>query len=177
MSLLRPSIIKGKDKGSSLESRLPTTHVQQTLPFPWQGGRQCSLQLLIQPWICAPGTHYGWVNQGSMEYKVCLTLLHVVSTGNQTPDLLSWVQCPIHWATLNGIQLKSTHWWLYAKVNLSMLHPHTQYPTANYYIIHIYQAIANFVVRFHTFIQFGFEAFHSSFCMSNFCFTFARIDR
>ena len=31
-----------------------TTHVQQTLPFPWQGGCQCSLQLLIQPWICAP---------------------------------------------------------------------------------------------------------------------------
>ena len=31
-----------------------TTHVQQTLPFPWQGGRQCRLQLLIQPWICAP---------------------------------------------------------------------------------------------------------------------------
>ena len=32
-----------------------TTHVQQTLPFPWQGGRQCSLQLLIQPWIYASG--------------------------------------------------------------------------------------------------------------------------
>ena len=29
-----------------------TTHVQQTLPFPWQGGPQCSLQLLIKPWIC-----------------------------------------------------------------------------------------------------------------------------
>ena len=48
-----------------------TTHVQQTLPFPWRGGRQCSLQpALIQPWICASGTHYGWVDQGSVEYEV-----------------------------------------------------------------------------------------------------------
>ena len=35
-----------------------TTHVQQTLPFPWQGERQCNQQLLIQPCICAPGTDY-----------------------------------------------------------------------------------------------------------------------
>ena len=65
-----------------------TTRVQQTLPFPLQGGRQCSLQLLIQPWICAPGTPYGWVDRGSVEYEVCLTLLHMTSTGNRTPDLL-----------------------------------------------------------------------------------------
>ena len=65
-----------------------TTHAQQTLPFPWQSGRQCSLQLLIKPWVCAPGTHYGWVDQGSVEYKVCSTLLHMTSTGNRTKDLL-----------------------------------------------------------------------------------------
>ena len=65
-----------------------TTHVQQTLPFPWQGGHQCSLQLLIQPWICAPGTHYGSVGRGSVEYEVCLTLLHMASSGNRTPDHL-----------------------------------------------------------------------------------------
>ena len=59
-----------------------TTHVQQTLPFPWQGGCQCSLQLLIQPWICAPGTYYGWVDRGSVEYEVYPTLLHMASTGN-----------------------------------------------------------------------------------------------
>ena len=62
-----------------------TTHIQQTLPFPWQGGRQCSLQLLIQPWICAPGTHYGWVDRGSVEYEVCPTLLHMASTENRNP--------------------------------------------------------------------------------------------
>ena len=60
-----------------------TAHVQQTLPstlpLPWQGGRQCSLQLLIQPWICAPGTHYGWVDQGNVEYEVCLTLLQMAN--------------------------------------------------------------------------------------------------
>ena len=64
-----------------------TTHVQQTLPFPWQGGRQCSLQLLIQPWICVPGTHYGWVDRGSVEYEVYPTPLRMASTANQTPDL------------------------------------------------------------------------------------------
>ena len=65
-----------------------TTHVQQTLPFPWQGGCQCSLQPLIQPWICAPGTHYGCMGQGSVEYEVCPTLLHMASSGNWTPDLI-----------------------------------------------------------------------------------------
>ena len=50
-----------------------TTHVQQTLLFLW---------------ICAPTTHYGLVDQGSVEYKVCRTLLHMTSTGNRTPDLL-----------------------------------------------------------------------------------------
>ena len=53
----------------------------------WQWAHS-SLQLLIQPWICAPGTHYGWVDQGSVEYEVCLTFLHMASTGNRTPDLL-----------------------------------------------------------------------------------------
>ena len=36
----------------------------------------------IDPWICAPGTHYGWVDRGSVEYEVCPTLLHMASTGN-----------------------------------------------------------------------------------------------
>ena len=64
------------------------THVQQTLPLPWQGGRQCSLELLIQPWICAPGTHYCWADRGSVEYEACPTLLHMANTGIRTPDLL-----------------------------------------------------------------------------------------
>ena len=49
---------------------------------------QFDVKVLIQPWICAPGTHYGWVDQGSVEYEVCPTLLHMASTGNRTPDLL-----------------------------------------------------------------------------------------
>ena len=65
-----------------------TTHVQQTLPFPWQGGRQCSLQLLIQPWICALGTHYSWVDRCCVEYEACPTCLHRANTGNRTQDLL-----------------------------------------------------------------------------------------
>ena len=47
-----------------------------------------SLQLLIQPWICALDTHYSWVDQVSVEIEVCPTLLHMASTGNRTPDLL-----------------------------------------------------------------------------------------
>ena len=53
--------------------------------FPWQGGRQFSLQLLIQPWICAPGTHYGWVDQAVWKYEVYSTLLHMANPGNGTP--------------------------------------------------------------------------------------------
>ena len=65
-------------------------HVQQTLLFPWESGYQCSLQLLIQPWICAPGTHYGWVDHGKVEYEVCSTHLHMPALGsNPTPDLES----------------------------------------------------------------------------------------
>ena len=64
------------------------THVQQTLLFPWQGGCKCSLQLLIQTWICVPGTHYGWVDQGSVEYEAYPSPLHMANTGNRTPDLL-----------------------------------------------------------------------------------------
>ena len=51
-------------------------------------GTYGSLQLLIQPWICAPGTHNCWVDQGSVEYEVFPTLLHTTSTGNWTPDIL-----------------------------------------------------------------------------------------
>ena len=76
-----------------------TMHVQQTLP---QGGRQFSLQLLIQPWICAPSTHYGWVNQGSVEYEVCPTLLHMASTGNRTQDILNL--SPTHTSPLGHVQ-------------------------------------------------------------------------
>ena len=57
------------------------------LHLPWQWVHS-SLQLLIQSWICAPGTHYSWVDRDSVEYKVCPTLLHMASIGNQTPYLL-----------------------------------------------------------------------------------------
>ena len=55
--------------------------------LPWQCTHS-SLQLLIQPSICTPSTHYGWVDPGNMEYEVCQTLLHMASTWNWTPDLL-----------------------------------------------------------------------------------------
>ena len=57
------------------------------LDFPWQWAHS-SLQLFIQPCICAPGTQYCWMDRGSVEYEVCPTLLHMASTGDQTPDLL-----------------------------------------------------------------------------------------
>ena len=112
MSLRRPGVIeqhkcRGKGpggKGICLESRyIQVTHVLQTLPSPWQWavGAYGSLQLSIQPWICAPGTHYGWVDPGRVEYEVCLTLLHIASTGNGTPDfdlessaLSTWPHAP-----------------------------------------------------------------------------------
>ena len=42
---------------------------QLTIYFPWQGGPYGSLQLLIQPWIYAPGIHYTLEARGSMELK------------------------------------------------------------------------------------------------------------
>ena len=79
---------KGKGKGICLESRYPRYTCSSDFTFPLAVGAYGSLQLSIQPWICAPGTHYGWVDRGSVEYEVCPTLLHMASTGNRTPDLL-----------------------------------------------------------------------------------------
>ena len=47
-----------------------------------------SLQLLIFGSGHQVPITAGWVNRGIVEYKVCLTLLHMASTGNRTPDLL-----------------------------------------------------------------------------------------
>ena len=91
---------KGKGNGICLESRYPRYTCSADFTFPLEVGAYGSLQLSIQPWICAPGTHYGWVDRGSMEYEVCPTLLHMASTGNRTPDLLILSpKRPIHLAT------------------------------------------------------------------------------
>ena len=37
----------------------------------------------------------GWVDRGSVEYKVCTTLLHKANTENWTPDLL--ILSPMHY--------------------------------------------------------------------------------
>ena len=75
-------------KGICLESRYPRYTCSSDFTFPLAVGAYGSLQLSIQPWICALGTHYGWVDRGSVEYEVCPILLHMASTGNRTPDLL-----------------------------------------------------------------------------------------
>ena len=65
-------LLHSKCEGKGIYYRVQTSmteHVLQTWPFLSQGGRHCSLQLLIQPWICAPGTNYGWVDQDSMEIR------------------------------------------------------------------------------------------------------------
>ena len=74
-----------------------TMHMQQTLPFFWQGRRQCSLQLLIQCWLCGPGTHYSWVGRCSMEFEVCPTLVpvHMTSSDNLAPDLVILGKIPV----------------------------------------------------------------------------------
>ena len=40
------------------------------------------------PIFVLPGTHHCWMGRGSMEWEVCPTLLHMISSGNRTPDLL-----------------------------------------------------------------------------------------
>ena len=111
--------IKGKGKGICLESKYPcdyTIHMFFRIYLPWQWAHS-SLQLVIQPWICAPGTHHSWVDWGSVEYEICLTLLHMVSTRNRTPDLLilssntlsSWRHAPINTASLLMGRNKAPH--------------------------------------------------------------------
>ena len=48
-------------KGICLESRYPRYTCSSHFTFPLAVGTNGSLQLSIQPWILAPGTHYGWV--------------------------------------------------------------------------------------------------------------------
>ena len=64
-------------KGICLVSRYPCDYTFFRLYLLWQWAHS-SLQLhgLIQPWICAPGTRYRWVDWGRVEYEVCPTLLH-----------------------------------------------------------------------------------------------------
>ena len=84
------SCTKGKGKGICFNFRVQISmwlHMFFRLFLPWQWAHS-SVQLLIQPWICAPGTHQDWVDRGSVEYEVCLILLHMAGTGNWTPDRL-----------------------------------------------------------------------------------------
>ena len=50
---------------------------QSFIIYPLAVGTYGSLQLLIQPWICAPGTHCSWVNRGTVGCEVWLILLHM----------------------------------------------------------------------------------------------------
>ena len=84
-----------------------TTHVQQNLPFQWQGGCQCSLHLLIQHWIHTPGTRYGWVDRGSVKYEVSWHFCTWSTLGIGPLTLWSWVQRPIHLATCYHIPSQS----------------------------------------------------------------------
>ena len=77
---------QGEGTGTCLESRYPRYTCSLAVLF--AVGAYGILQLLIQPWLCALGTHYGWVDRGSVEYEVCPTLLHMANTGNRTLDLL-----------------------------------------------------------------------------------------
>ena len=62
-----------------------STHVQQNLPFPWQGGANAACNFDPTSDLCT-SLQYGWVDQSSAKYQVCPTLIH--SNENRTPDLL-----------------------------------------------------------------------------------------
>ena len=82
-----------KGKGICLESRYPCDYTCSSgFTSPGSGRTVAYSYWSNHLWSnlgsVAPGTHYSWVDQGSVEYEVCLTLLHMTSTGNRTPDLL-----------------------------------------------------------------------------------------
>ena len=80
------SKVKVSGKGIWVQTSI-WRHMFFRLHLPWQRAYSV-LQLLIHPWICAPGTQYGWMDGGRVEYEVCLAILHMASTENRTPDLL-----------------------------------------------------------------------------------------
>ena len=94
-----------RNKGICLESRYPRYTCSSDFTFPLAVGAYGSLQLLIQPWICALGTHYGWVDQGSVEYEVCLTPLHMASTGNRHTYIYRNFMCKFH--QLSGMKYRN----------------------------------------------------------------------
>ena len=79
------NLVKNRWGDSLIWLRVATVLI---LPSRLQGGRECNLQVLIKPWICAPGANYSKVDKASAECKICPALLHITSHGNQTPDLL-----------------------------------------------------------------------------------------
>ena len=113
---------KGKGKGICLESRYPRYTCSSDFTFPLAVGAYGSLQLLIQPWICAPGTHYGWVDRGSVEYEVCPTLLHMASTGNRTPDLLILSPTPYPLGHVAAIHVCSVVFQCHQQNEISQFH-------------------------------------------------------
>ena len=57
---------KGKGEGSCLCLDIDDSACLTDFTFP--RARWAVMQVLIQPWICALGTRYCWVNRGSVEY-------------------------------------------------------------------------------------------------------------
>ena len=79
------SDVKGKGKGSCLESRLHDNACSKEFTFPlarWVPMQPATIDSTLD--LC---TRYP-LRPGSVEYEVCQTPLHMASTGNQTPDLL-----------------------------------------------------------------------------------------
>ena len=129
-------------KGSCLESRIHDNACSTDFTSPWQGGRQCNLQLLIQPWICAPGTHYGWVDLGSVEY-ICPTLLHMASTGKRNPNPV--ILSPMPYLLGHMLMVHMIHSPCINILNKFDTHPRSVreiYHSTHYTAIHKFNAIA-----------------------------------
>ena len=94
----RYRILKGK--GICLGSRYPcddTCSSDFTLLRQWA---HSSLQLLIQPWICAPGTHYGWVD------RQCILLVFIAKVQSSKVIFLCFVFTLNKKATINQVTTK-----------------------------------------------------------------------
>ena len=99
-----------------------TTHVQQTLPFPREGELRCSLQLLIQIWICAPLTHYGWVTKAVWNMKFARHFDTWSVLGIKPQTLWSWVQCTVPIPCYHHcIDFAETVRWLWRSLTLTYI--------------------------------------------------------
>ena len=94
----RVLVVWRKGKGSCLESRFHdsacSTHFASFLAR-WAPVQLVAIDPTLKAWICAPGTHYGWVDRDSVAYEVAQHFYTWPALRIEPQTFWPWVQPPI----------------------------------------------------------------------------------